>query len=65
MTDELQKEWEKVGPEPPDPTEADSVSEAVFIGEQESGQTVAVGREDTEEWIVVENMTLLDVGPEP
>jgi hypothetical protein len=63
MTDEPILHNDEI-PDPPDPTKADDVADAVFIGEQHTGDTVAVGREDKEEWILVEDMAPLDVAPE-
>jgi len=49
--------WNDVG-EPFDPTKADSVDEAVYIGQQVLGDTVVIGREDEGEWL-----TTTDMGP--
>lgn len=47
--------------DPPDPTVANSDKEAVFIGQQVTGNTVIVGREDTEEWLFTNDMVPLEV----
>jgi hypothetical protein len=38
-----------------------SNEDAVFIGEQATGTTVVIGREDREEWIRTDDMTPLEV----
>lgn len=38
-----------------DPAEADSKADAVFIGEQGTGDTVVVGKEEEEEWVLWED----------
>lgn len=50
--------WER---EPFDPTEADSTDEAVFIGQQATGVTVVIGRDESEEWLKTSNMAALPV----
>lgn len=52
--------WDRVG-EPFDPTEADSVDEAVYIGQQMLGDTVVIGKEDEGEWLTTEDMGPLNL----
>jgi hypothetical protein len=47
--------------EPFDPTEAESTDEAVFIGQQTTGETLVIGREEKEEWLKTSDMGPLPV----
>jgi len=49
--------WD-VADEPFDPTEASDKDEAVFIGQQATGDTVVVGNEESGEWLYT-----FDMGP--
>jgi len=54
---DIERAWENEERNaPPDPTEAESTDEAVFIGRTPTGETVIIGREDCNEWITTKDM---------
>jgi|APHM01.1.fsa_nt_gi hypothetical protein len=47
--------------EPYDSSQAENKKNAVFIGQQATGATIMIGREDKEEWLSTQDMVPLDL----
>jgi hypothetical protein len=61
-SEQLRQMWANKAQEgPPDPTASESVKKAVFVGQQATNDTIIVGDDSREEWLVTADMSPLSL----